>query len=186
MHNSAETITPKQLETEGKTAYSKGDYVSAAQSFAASQEGYLSMGEFIMAAENANNRCVALLQVDDPSAAQQAFDAVDGTIEIFEQADDLHRQAMALGNRASALEALGKLEDAIADYAESSRIFKEIGADDLRMDVIKSLSALQLKTGRSLEALSTMQAGVNGVEKPNLKQRLLKHLLSLPGRFMGR
>ncbi len=186
MQNSAETITPKQLETEGKTAYSKGDFLSAAQFFAASQEGYLSLGEEILAAEMANNRCVALLQIDDPGDAQKAFDAVDGTISIFQKAGDSHRQAMALGNRASALEALGKLEDAIVDYEESSRIFKEIGADDLRMDVMKSLSALQLKTGRSLEALSTMQAGVNGVEKPNLKQRLLKRLLSLPGRFMGR
>ncbi len=186
MQSSAETITPQQLESEGKTAYSKGDFSSAAQSFSAAQEGYKSLGDEIMAAEMANNCCVALLQDDDPQVAQAAFDAVEGTIAIFQEAHDFRRQAMALGNRASALEALGKLEGAIGDYEESAKILKEIGANDLRMDVMKSLSALQLKTGRSLEALATMQAGVDGVEKPNLKQRFLKRLLSLPSRFMGR
>ncbi|MBC8506730.1 MAG: hypothetical protein H8D34_17840 [Chloroflexi bacterium] len=186
MQNSAEAITPQQLETEAKTAYANGDYSLAAKSFSAAQQGYKSIGDEVLAAEMANNCCVALLQEDAPAAAQEAYEVVEGTISVFKEAGDLRRQAMALGNRASAMEALGNLNEAIEDYEDSSRILKEIGANDLRMDVMKSLSALQLKTGRSLEALATMQAEVDGVEKPNLKQRLLKRLLSLPRRFLGR
>ncbi len=183
MENSLDAVTPQQLEAEGSTAYQKGDFSKAAASFAAAQEGYKTMGDELKSAEMANNRCVVLLQADDPQAA---LESVEGTIDIFREAEDDRRHAMALGNRASALEALGQLEAAITDYEKSADILKKIGADDLRMDVAKSLSALQLKTGRSLEALATMQAGVEGVKKPDLKQRLLKRLLALPGRLMGR
>jgi len=177
------TISPQQLETEGSTAYQQGDFLSAANSFAAAQAGYKTRGEELKSAEMANNQSVALLQADEPQAA---LEAVEGTIRIFRDAEDDRRHAMALGNRASVLEALGQYEGALADYKESADLLKMIGADDLRMDVMKSLSTLQLKTGHSLEALASMQAGVEGVEKPNLKQRLLKRLLSLPGRLIGR
>ncbi len=183
MQKSVETITTQQLEAEGKEAYQRGDLPTAVTSFTAAQEGYKLQGDTIMAAEMANNLCVALLKIDDPQAA---FEAVEGTVAVFSAAKDQRRQAMALGNRASALEALGKLEEAIADYQESSRLLKEIGEDDLHMDVVKSISALQLKSGRSLEALATMQTGISGIEKPNFTQRLLKRLLSLPGRLFGR
>ena len=183
MKNSLDAITPQQLEAEGNTAYQQGDFSKAAASFAAAQESYIIMGDELKSAEMANNRCVVLLQADEPQAA---LESVEGTIDVFRQAEDDRRHAMALGNRASALEALGKFDEAITDYQESADLLKKIGADDLRMDVAKSLSALQLKTGRSLEALATMQAGVEGVKKPDLKQRLLKRLLALPGRLMGR
>ncbi len=186
MHQSVEPISPQILEAEGKTAYENGDYLKAESSFAAAQAGYIAQGDHLMAAEMANNRCVVILQMDDPNAAKAALEVVDGTVAVFKDAGDQSRQALALGNRASALEAIGDLDQAIVDYEESARIFKEIGAEDLRMDVVKSLSSLQLKTGRSLEALATMQAGVNGIQKPNLSQRLLKRLLSLPGRLIGR
>jgi len=53
------------------------------------------------------------------------------------------------------------------------------------LDVMKSLSGLQLRTGSSLEALATMQSGVESIEKPKMKHRLLKRLLKLPARFFG-
>ncbi len=186
MQNSVESISPQKLETEGKTAYGNGDFSKAESSFTAAQAGYSAQGDHLMAAEMANNRCVALLQMDDPNTAKAALKAVDDTVAVFKDAGDQTRQALALGNRASAYEATGDLEQAIIDYQESASILKEIGAEDLRMDVVKSLSSLQLKTGHSMEALATMQAGVNGIQKPNLLQRLLKRLLSLPGRLIGR
>jgi len=178
-----DTITPQQLEAEGSAAYRQGDFSKAAASFAAAQGGYETAGDELKSAEMANNRCVALLKADEPQAA---LEAVEGTIAVFRLAGDDRRHAMALGNRASALEALGESQAAMADFQESADLLKKVGADDLRMDVVKSLSALQLKTGHPIEALATMQAGVQGISKPNLKQRLLERLVSLPGRLMGR
>jgi len=51
---------------------------------------------------------------------------------------------------------------------------------------MQSLSALQLRTGRQLEALATMQAGVERIERPGLKNRLLKKILDLPFRLFNR
>ena len=97
---------------------------------------------------------------------------------------DLRRQAFALGNRAAALEALGHLDDAAQDYENSANILKDIGEHELRADVLQSLSAIQLRTRKPLQALATMRAGIDNVEHPTLKQRLLKRLLNIPFRFL--
>jgi tetratricopeptide (TPR) repeat protein len=183
MNNDVDTKTPQQLETEGGNLYRQGDYVEAANIFAAAEEGFEAMGDVLKSAELANNRSVALLQSNQ---GQAAFDVVKNTIDVFRQVGDERRLAMALGNRAAALEALKEFEQAISDYEESATILKKLGENDLRLDVMKALSGLQLRTGRSMEALVTMQTGVEGVEKPKLSHRLLKRLLKLPFRFLGR
>lgn len=181
MENSMDAKTPQQLEAEGASAYQAGNFIEAAKLFSAAEQGYLVQGDPIKSAEMANNRSVALLQAKKPD---DALLAVRDTIEIFREGPDEKRLAMSLGNRAAALEALGELDQASIDYEEAAAIFKRIGEHELRLDVMKSLSALQLRTGRSLEAVATMQAGVNGVEKPTLKHRLLKKILGFPSRFM--
>jgi tetratricopeptide (TPR) repeat protein len=182
MTDDKRALTPEQLEDEGKTAYGEGDYRLAADSFLAAEEGYRLKGDEIKAAEMANNRSVALIQAGEDRGA---LDAVQDTVAIFEQAGDTLRQAMALGNRASAYEALGQLDLAIADYEQAEEIFRQLGKTDLRLDVSKSLSALQMRKGKTLEALGTMQAGVAEIERPTLKQRILKKLLGLPARLLG-
>ena len=172
-----EYLTPQQITKEAKSAYSKGDYASAAKSFEAARQGYLSTGDELMAAEMANNVSVALLQAEDSDGA---LEAVEGTAEIFSKAGDDKRQAMALGNYAAALEALDRLDEAEQVYWQAAEILKNIGEDDLRLSVMQSISALQLRTGRQLQAVATMQSGVEDVSKPTLKQRFLKKLLNLP------
>ncbi len=181
MTNDERALNPEQLETEGKSAYGEKDYQQAADLFLAAEEGYRLKGEAVKAAEMANNRCVALIQAGEN---QDALDAVKDTIEIFEQDGETLLQAMALGNRASAYQALGELDLAIADYEQAEQLFRQLGKKDLRLDVSKSLSALQMRQGKTLEALGTMQAGVAEIERPTLKQRILKKLLSLPSRLL--
>lgn len=183
MDNTIETQTPQQLEAEGGVSYQRGDYFEAVNIFSAAEEGYKSMGDDVKAAEMANNRCVAFLQDNQP---KMAFEAVDATVAVFQNAGAQRRHAMALGNRAAALDALGQLEDALADYEASAAILKDIGEDELRLDVLKSISTLQLRTGRSLQALASMQAGVDGIEKPKLRHRILRRLLNLPSRLLNK
>ena len=87
---------------------------------------------------------------------------------------------MAIGNQAAALEALGRLEEAAANYERSAELLKGIGEDQLRATVMQSLSTLQLKMGRQLEALATMSAGLGGLKHPSPKQRIVKKLLQAP------
>jgi len=176
-----EIFSPQHLETEGTDCYQRKAYHDAAKAFMAASDGYLSAGENIKAAEMANNQSVAWLQAKHP---QLAWDAVADTVEMFEKAGDQRRMAMALGNRAMASEALNKFNAAINDYQASADIFEKLGENDLRLNVMQSLSALQLRKGNALEAVTVMQAGMENVKGLKLRQRLLKRLLKIPFRFM--
>jgi tetratricopeptide (TPR) repeat protein len=131
----------------------------------------------------ANNQSVALLQ---SGSANAALEVVSGTEEIFAEAGDRRYQALALGNKAAALEELGSLEEAAEAYEDSANILKELGENDLRASVMQSLSALQLKQGRQLQALATMKSGLENVQRPNPKQRVAKKILQIPFDFMNR
>jgi hypothetical protein len=45
---------------------------------------------------------------------------------------------------------------------------------------MQSLSMLQLQMGRQLQALASMQNGIEGVERPSASQKMLKKLLNIP------
>jgi hypothetical protein len=51
---------------------------------------------------------------------------------------------------------------------------------------MQSISALQLRTGRQLQAVASMYAGVENIEKPTLKQRLLKRILGIPIQILNK
>jgi tetratricopeptide (TPR) repeat protein len=171
------THSPQQLAKEGKNAYGRGDHLAAAQAYVAAQQGYLATGDALTAAEMANNACVAFLQADQ---GQAALDIVEGTDQIFAQAGDLKRQGMALGNKGAALEELERNDEAIQAYFQSADILQQAGEDQLRANVMQSLSMLQFEMGRQLQALASMQNGLEGVKKPSTKQTFLKKLLNIP------
>jgi tetratricopeptide (TPR) repeat protein len=173
----AEATSPQNLAKEGKSAYQRRDYPAAASAFEAARLGYQTMGDELNAAEMANNCSVAYLQAGD---GQAALDAVEGSETIFAQAGDLRRQGMALGNRGAALEALERSEEAIVVYQQAAEILQQAGEDQLRAQVMQSLSMLQLQMGRQLQALASMQNGIEGVERPNASQKMLKKLLNIP------
>ena len=168
---------PGKLAKEAKSQYQKGEFLEAAGSFQAAQQGFLEQNDRLNAAEMANNASVAFLQAD---MAEAAYAAAKGTPDVFAELGDLTRQAMALGNLGSAAEALGKRDEASDLFQQSANILSQTGEDQLRAAVMQSLSMLQLKSGRQLEALTTMQSGLNGVKRPNPKQSFIKKLLRIP------
>ena len=169
-----EILTPQQLAEEGSKAFQKRQYENAAHSFAAAAEGYSAAGKSLDSAEMKNNQSVALLKTGN---AQGAYDAVAGTDSIFQAAGDLRRQGFAVGNEASALEALNRLDEAAQKYQRSADLLEEAGEDQMRATVLQSLSLLQLRQGKTIDAAYSMQTGAAGVKKPTFKQRLTKALI---------
>jgi tetratricopeptide (TPR) repeat protein len=169
-----DVLTPHQLAEEGKTAFQKGQYETAANSFAAAAEGFSAAGKPLDSAEMKNNQSVALLKAGN---SKGAFDTVTGTESVFQAAGDIRRQGFAAGNEASALEALGRLDEAAKKYQHSADLLEKAGEDQMRAHVLQSLSALQLKQGKAVDAVYSMQSGAAGVKKPTLKQRITKTLL---------
>lgn len=176
-------IPPQEWAAKGKSAFSKKDYPAAERAFANAREGYLQSGDELAAAEMANNQGVALLQDGKDEEALRAF---TGTDMIFAQAGDVPRQAMALGNQASALEAQNRLTEAAETYQMSADLFEQAGENDLRATVMQSLSAIQLRSGKQLDAVISMQAGLEALEHPTAKQRIVKKLLQTPFKLIGR
>lgn len=177
----SENSNPEKLSQMGQAAYKKKDYQKAASHFQEAARHYAEQGEALKAAEAANNWSVAALQADD---ADGAIAAAEGTPEIFLEAEDIGRAGMAYGNLGSAQEAAGLLDEALLSYQRSADLLKQAGDHDTRLHVMQALSALQLRTGKQLQALATMQAGLEGSSKLSPKHRFLKKLLSLPNRYV--
>ena len=93
---------------------------------------------------------------------------------------------MALGNQAAALEALGKLDDALKTYQRSSDLLKKVGDKENRATVLASISQLQIRSGKHLEAVAAMQASLDNRSKLSLKEKLLNKLLKVPFQFLHR
>ena len=176
-----DALDQEQLTKQGKEAYQRGDYGAAAKLFQAAAQGYASAGDKLSEAELLNNCGVAYLRAGDGKAALQA---IDGTPATFATAGDIRRQGLALGNLGDAFESVGRKQEAADVYTQSADLLERAGEDEMRAHVLQALSKLQLKSGRQIEALATMEAGLDGFKKPSLKQRLLKKLLRIPFKMM--
>jgi tetratricopeptide (TPR) repeat protein len=176
-------MTPEELKREAEKAYQSKEYFEAAQSFKAAAEGYQQLAENLVAAELLNNASVAYLQADQP---EYALDSALHTDQVFAAAGNRQRQAIALANQAAAYEELGQLDSALHNYQAASEILKEIDDQEYRPVVMQAISALQLRLGKRLESLATMQAGMDIVEKPSLKQKLIKKILQSPFSYFDR
>ncbi|MGZ6347839.1 MAG: tetratricopeptide repeat protein [Anaerolineales bacterium] len=170
------TVNPEtqKLAEDGKSAFESGRYDSAVKAFQKAADGYALVKDEPNAAEMKNNLSVALLKTGKPQAA---LDASLGTDEIFAQAGDLKRQAMALGNQASALEALKRFDESLAAYERSADLFAQVGEGDLRAMVLKSAAAIKLKRGKVSDSAFKMIGSLEAKDKPSLFERVLRTLL---------
>jgi tetratricopeptide (TPR) repeat protein len=178
-----ETVTPDQLAEEGKLAYYNKEYQESASLFQAALEAYQSAERPLDAAEMANNRSVALLHANH---LEEALQAVEGVDSVFADAGDKRRQAMTLGNKASVLEKMKRYDEALTTYQQCADLFKEIGEHEMRAPVLKSISALQFQTGKQLESIASLDAGLNEQQQRSPVQSLLKQILSVPMRWLTR
>ncbi len=166
---------------QARSAYESGDFLTAARLYEEAAGIFSAGQDQAAAAEMRNNRSVALLQGGD---AAGALKAAEGTEAVFLQASDTVRAAMAYGNQAAALEALGKNKPALELYQQSSDLLKGTGNDELRVYVLQNISALQLKTGSQLQSMASMQAALDLKQSLTVKERLLNRLLKVPFRML--
>ena len=168
--------TAIKLSESGKKYFGKGDFENAVQSFSNAVKIYTEEENFLDAAEAKNNLSVALLQAE---RAEESLEAVHGTDLVFAEAKDLLRQAMALGNQAAALDALGQSDKALEKYAKSAALFGEIGEGDLEATVLKSMAAIKFRKGKLQDTANIMLDSLGATQKPNLFQRFLKFIMRI-------
>ncbi|MGZ9166760.1 MAG: hypothetical protein ACXW4U_16430 [Anaerolineales bacterium] len=164
------------LAEKGKVEYENGNYSAAADLFLQAAQAYATMQDELNAAEMKNNQSVALLKA---GKAKDALRATEGTEQIFADAGDLRRQAIAVGNRAAALEGLKKWNEALAEYDRAASIFEQAGAGDMHSVVRKAAANLNLKRGRFTDSQLDIYDSLRLVEKPTLTQRIMKFLIRI-------
>ena len=165
---------PQILNEQGKQAFQSGQLDAAVDLFRAAAEAYASAHDDLNAAESKNNLSVALLQ---SNKAQEALEATLGTDDIFAKVGDLKRQGMAIGNQAAALEALKRIDEALAAYERSASVFADAGEGDLRAMVLKSAAGLKLKKGKVTESVFKMVGSLDAKQNPSIFDRILRALV---------
>lgn len=163
-------------------AYRRGDWQEAARRFGAFHQACLAAGRSLQAAEAANNWSVALLQA---GRSAESLQAVAGTPEVFFQAGDQRHTAQAWANLGAALEACGRLAEAEQSFAQAIELFRVLGDQDSLSLCLQAVSRIQLRRGRPMDALGSMQAGLEGGRRLSPTRRLIRRLLDLPARLMG-
>ena len=167
---------PLTLADDGKKEYEKGDFTAAAGLFSQAAEAYAARGDALNAAEMKNNESVAFLQAGN---AREAFQATDGTEEVFQKAGDIKRQAVAISNRAAALEGLKKWKEALAEYNRAASLFEQMGEGDMHSMVRKAAANINMKHLRVSDSQMDVLDSLRLVEKPTLTQRFMKFLLRI-------
>jgi tetratricopeptide (TPR) repeat protein len=176
-------MDPEQLSKQAQRAYKEKRWDEAISQFETARELYLRENNEMLAAEMANNLCVALLKSNRP---QEALKFVEGTPELFLEKGDEKAAGIAFGNLASAYEACGAFKEAEDALRQAADRFRALGEEDLLLYTQRSLSELQLRRGRPFEALNSMQSGLEDQKKPSLKNRLLRNLFKIPSRLLNR
>jgi tetratricopeptide (TPR) repeat protein len=171
-----DTVNPTTLAEQGKKEYEQENFIAAADRFAQAAQAYSLIKDALTAAEMKNNQSVALLQA---GKAKEALQATDGTEEIFQQANDIKRQGIAVSNRAAALEGMKKWKEALAEYDRAASLFEQIGEGDMHSIVRKAAANLNLKHGRVTDSQMDVFDSLRLVEKPTLTQRFMKFLMRI-------
>ena len=166
----------KELAQNATSVYQSGDFNNAARLYGEAASIFLDQGQDLDAAELKNNQSVALLRAGD---AQGAFEAAHGTPAVFFASGDSRREGIAFANEAAALADLGRTDEASGIYQRAADALEKAGEDQMRANVMQALSLIQLRKGKALEALLSMQLGLAGVRHPTLKQKILRSLLRL-------
>jgi tetratricopeptide (TPR) repeat protein len=168
------TSTPDQLAEQGKQAFRNKNFTEAAELFSQAASEYQSANSGLMTAEMQNNVSVALLQA---GKAQESLAAAMGTDQVFAEAKDIKRQAMALGNQAAALENLNRYAEAIEKYDLAAQLFEQAGEGDMRALVMKSSAAVKLKTGKVTDSAFKMIGSLEANPHPSFFERILRFFL---------
>ena len=164
------------LAEQGKKEYETGNYVAAADLFSQAAQAYTSVQDELNAAEMKNNESVALLQA---GKAREALQTTEGTEEIFQKANDIKRQGIAVSNRAAALEGLKKWSEALAEYDRAASLFEQSGEGDMHSMVRKAAANINLKRGHLTDSQFDVYDSLRLVQKPTLTQRIMKFLIRI-------
>ena len=171
-----------ELKTRGIEQYMQGDYEQAAETFREAAALYEDDGAADMVAEMQVNLGLALHSMGQH---EEALEQMIMAHAVFVQMNDPSRTAQALGNMARVYAKMGNSEQAITNYREASATFMEMGDEENYGQTVLAIADLQLRSGQLMKAAATYEVGLDFIQNPNARQKLMKKLLGLRNRLTG-
>ena len=174
--------TPNELKERGVKLFMEQDYEQAVDVFREAIAAYEDEGAADMVAEMQVNLGLALHMMGE---YEPALEQMNMAHAVFVQMNDAHRRAQVLGNMARVYARLGNSEQAITNYREASAIFIEQGDEENYGQTVLAIADLQLRGGQLMQAAATYEVGLDYIEHPNARQKIMKSLLGLRNRITG-
>lgn len=171
------------LKKDAENKYSEKKYSEAARGYLEAAKIAEIEKSIFEAAELKNNASVAFLLSGEN---QSALDVVLNTEKVFFDKGNLKLAGMALGNQASAYEALGKHDQALELYEKAAKTLDEAGEKNLRVYILKQSSSIKLKQGRYLESLASMNLALQNNTPLSPKEKILKKLTNIVFKLIQR
>ncbi len=165
----------RSYSEKGKTFHRKKEYALAIQEFQRALNEFDSAGDVVSMAEMKNNIGVCMQMM---GKTEEAIQEINGTADIFALEGNVEYQAMALGNEASALEDLKRLDEALSLYRQAEKLLEDLPKNETRSIILKRISSLELKAGNHIDSLASMNLALQTDPKPSQKEHSLKKVLS--------
>ncbi|MCL4246888.1 MAG: tetratricopeptide repeat protein [Anaerolineae bacterium] len=174
--------TAQEYQDQGVKLFKQKEYESAARAFQQAHEAYESEGQRDMAGEMQTNIGLVHRALGEN---QQALDAMQVALAIFQEADDALRAAKVLGNMGGVYVALGDREQAYQCYRNAADVFQEMGENKLYGETLLAMGDLQVREGKLMAGAATYEVGLEQIGDLTASQRVLKGLIGIRNKIMG-
>ncbi|MBE0689917.1 MAG: tetratricopeptide repeat protein [Anaerolineae bacterium] len=174
--------TAQEYQEQGLTLFKQKEYEAASRAFQQAHEAYEVDGERTLAGEMQANIGLVHRALGEN---QQALDAMQASLSIFQELEDALRAAKALGNIGGVYAALGDREQAYTCYRNAADVFQELGENKLYGETLLAMGDLQVREGKLMAGASTYEVGLEQLGELTATQRVLKGLIGIRNKIMG-
>jgi len=174
--------TAKELQDQGVKLFQEKDYEAAARVFMEARDAYEAENKRDMMAEMQTNLGLVHRALGEH---QQALDAMQAALAVFQEMNDSLRMAMVLGNMGGVYVALGDKEQAYNCYRQAADIFDERGEKKLYGETLIAMGDLQVRDGKIMAGAATYEVGLEQLDQLSAGQKVIKGLLGIRNKLTG-
>jgi tetratricopeptide (TPR) repeat protein len=174
--------TAKELQEKGVKCYEQQDYEAANKLFRQAQDAYEAEDQPIMAAEMQTNIGLVHRALGEN---QQALDAMQSALKVFQEKGDELRTAQVMGNLGGVYAELDDKEQAYNCYRQAADAFQELGEKEMHGQTLLAMGGLQVRDGKVMAGAATYEVGLEQLDNLSAKQKVIKKLIGFRDRFIG-
>lgn len=172
----------QELQDQGVKLFQQKDYEAAARVFMEARDAYDTEGKRDMVAEMQTNVGLVHRALGEH---QQALDAMQGALTVFQEINDPIRAAKVLGNMGGVYVALSDKEQAYNCYRQAADIFQDNNEKKLYGETLIAMGDLQVRDGKIMAGAATYEVGLEQLDQLSTGQKVIKGLLGIRNRLIG-